>query len=140
MTDRPIRAIIVDDEELARLRANGINGPEDDPSVLVEPAALGAPRLFFTRVPEAILHMGFSPTVRIVKTRRTARLGELALCLDEVEHLGLFLDVERVIPPGRFGEDIQTQLDAFARSLGVELERTTDTYDSLLRAAEADAY
>jgi Glyoxalase-like domain len=41
-----------DDEELARLRANGINDPEDDPSVLVEPAVPGAPRLFFTRVPE----------------------------------------------------------------------------------------
>ncbi|MER7009217.1 VOC family protein [Dactylosporangium sp. NPDC000555] len=42
-----------DDEELARLRANGINGPEDDPSVLVEPAVPDAPRLFFTLVPEA---------------------------------------------------------------------------------------
>ncbi len=41
-----------DDEELARLRANGINEPEDDPSVLVEPVVAGAPRLFFTRVPE----------------------------------------------------------------------------------------
>jgi hypothetical protein len=42
-----------DDAELARLRANGFNGPEDDPSVLVEPAAPGAPRLFFILVPEA---------------------------------------------------------------------------------------
>jgi hypothetical protein len=42
-----------DDEELARLRANGIDEPEDDPSVLVEPATPGAPRLFFTLVPEA---------------------------------------------------------------------------------------
>jgi hypothetical protein len=41
-----------DDEELARLRANGVNEPEDDPSVLVEPAVPGAPRLFFTLVPE----------------------------------------------------------------------------------------
>ena len=41
-----------DDEELARLRANGVDDPEDDPSVLVEPAAPGAPRLFFTLVPE----------------------------------------------------------------------------------------
>ena len=31
-----------------------------------------------------------STPVRIVKTRRTARLGELVLCLDEVEHLGTF--------------------------------------------------
>jgi hypothetical protein len=42
-----------DDEELARLRANGIDEPEDDPSVLVEAATPGAPRLFFTLVPEA---------------------------------------------------------------------------------------
>ena len=42
-----------DDEELARLQANGIVDPEDDPSVLVEPATHGAPRLFFTLVPEA---------------------------------------------------------------------------------------
>lgn len=65
---------------------------------------------------EAILGMGFYPTVRIVKTRRTARLGELALCLDEVEHLGAFLEIERVIPPGQSGEAVQTELDAFARS------------------------
>jgi adenylate cyclase class 2 len=88
---------------------------------------------------QAILHMGFSPTVRIVKTRRTARLGELALCLDVVDHLGVFLEIERVVPPGRSGEAVQAELDAFARSLGAELERTTDTYDSLLRAAVAGA-
>ena len=42
-----------DDEELERLRAKGINDPEDDPSVLVESATPGAPRLFFTLVPES---------------------------------------------------------------------------------------
>ena len=88
---------------------------------------------------QAILDMGFYPTVRIVKTRRTARLGELALCLDVIKHLGVFLEIERVVPPGRSGEAVQAELDAFARSLAVELERTTDTYDSLLRAAVAGA-
>jgi len=85
----------------------------------------------------ALQHMGFYPTVRIVKTRRTARLGELSLCLDEVEHAGTFLEIERVIGPGRAGEAVQAELDAFARSLGVELERTTETYDSLVRSALA---
>ena len=84
---------------------------------------------------EAIQHMGFYPTVRIVKTRRTARNGELALCLDDVEHIGAFLELERFIGPGQSGEAVQAELDAFARSLGVALERTTDTYDSLVRAA-----
>jgi hypothetical protein len=40
-----------DDAELARLRALGIDDPEDDPTVLVE-AAGRLPRLFFQRVPE----------------------------------------------------------------------------------------
>jgi adenylate cyclase class 2 len=79
--------------------------------------------------------MGFYPTVRIVKTRRTVRHGALALCLDDVEHIGAFLELERVIGPGQSGEAVQAELDAFARSLGVELARTTDTYDSLVRAA-----
>lgn len=86
---------------------------------------------------KAIQHMGFYPTVRIVKTRRTARLGELSLCLDEVEHIGAFLEIEKVIGPGQSGEAVQAELHDFACSLGVELERTTDTYDSLIRTALA---
>ncbi|WP_016699580.1 VOC family protein [Actinoalloteichus spitiensis] len=41
-----------DEAELTRLRAEGIEDPEDDPLVLVEPTAPGAPRLFCQRVPE----------------------------------------------------------------------------------------
>ena len=42
-----------DEAELARLRANGIDDPEDDPTVLVEPLSGIAPRLWFQLVPEA---------------------------------------------------------------------------------------
>jgi adenylate cyclase, class 2 len=86
---------------------------------------------------EAIRHMGFYPTVRIVKTRRTAHLGELSLCLDDVEHAGTFLEIEKFTGLGQSGETVQAELHAFATSLGVELERTTDTYDSLIRIALA---
>ncbi|WP_129784835.1 VOC family protein [Promicromonospora panici] len=40
-----------DEEELARLRAIGVDDPEDDPSVLIEAPGV-VPRLFFNRVPE----------------------------------------------------------------------------------------
>lgn len=40
-----------DEKELARLRAKGISGPDDDPSVLVE-STDGRPRLFFQLVTE----------------------------------------------------------------------------------------
>jgi hypothetical protein len=41
-----------DDEEIARLRANGILDIEDDPSVLVHHPDGSRPRLFFQLVPE----------------------------------------------------------------------------------------
>jgi hypothetical protein len=41
-----------DEVELARLRSEGIDDPEDDPSVLVESAPGVRPRLFFQLVPE----------------------------------------------------------------------------------------
>jgi hypothetical protein len=44
-----------DEAELDRLHAAGIDDPEDDPAVLVEPPAGGAPRLWFQRVPESKL-------------------------------------------------------------------------------------
>ena len=88
---------------------------------------------------EAVQQMGFYPTVRIVKTRRTARDGGLLFCVDEVERVGSFLEIEKVIGSGQSGEAVQAELHAFACSLGVQLERTSDTYDSLVRAALAAA-
>lgn len=42
-----------DEAELARLRAEGVDEPEDDPSVLVEPPeGSDLPTIFFTEVPE----------------------------------------------------------------------------------------
>jgi adenylate cyclase class 2 len=87
----------------------------------------------------AILAMGFYPTVRIIKTRRTAVLGDLSLCVDEVEGVGMFVEVERVVPDGVPGEGVQAELAAFVAALGIRAERTGETYDSLVRAALASA-
>ncbi|MEV6868369.1 CYTH domain-containing protein [Streptosporangium subroseum] len=84
---------------------------------------------------DAVTLMGFHPTVRIVKSRRTARLGGMTICVDEVEHAGAFVEIERTVSGAESGAAVQVELDAFARSLGVDLVRTTDTYDSLVRAA-----
>jgi adenylate cyclase, class 2 len=83
----------------------------------------------------ALISMGFYPTVRIVKVRRTGVAHGLSLCLDEVEQAGVFLEVEQLVPYGESGEAAQHRLDGFVRSLGVPLQRITDTYDSLIHAA-----
>lgn len=80
---------------------------------------------------QAVLSMGFYPTVRIVKTRRTGRLDDVTICVDEVEHVGVFVEFERTAPSQEDGSAVQAELDALARSLGVALARTSETYDSL---------
>jgi adenylate cyclase class 2 len=85
----------------------------------------------------AVQQMGFYPTVRIRKTRRTATVGSMSLCVDQVVGLGVFLEIERVVHRDEPGERVQAELDQFARSLHVPLERTSNTYDSLVRAAQA---
>ncbi len=57
------------------------------------------------------------------------------MCVDEVDGLGVFLELERMVPEGASGEVIQAELTEFVTSLAFEGERVEDTYDALLRAA-----
>jgi adenylate cyclase, class 2 len=81
----------------------------------------------------AVVAMGFRPTVRIVKMRRTGTLGDLVLCVDELDGLGVFLEVERMVPDGVPGEAVQAELSRFVASLGIDAEQTGQTYDVLVR-------
>jgi hypothetical protein len=69
-----------DDEELARLRANGIDDPEDDPGVIVEPSDAGRPRMYFQLVPEAKVaknrvHLDLATEDRSAEVERLVALG-----------------------------------------------------------------
>lgn len=83
---------------------------------------------------EAILLMGFRPTIRIVKSRAIGRLRDLTFCLDEVEGLGRFLEVERLASAEDDTDVARFEIEAFMRQLGVNAERCYDTYDALLNA------
>lgn len=87
----------------------------------------------------AIMAMGFWPTVRILKVRRTAAVGDLVLCVDELDGVGVFIEVEQLVPDDVPGEAVQAELARFVASLDVEAERSAHTYDSLVRAAMASA-
>lgn len=124
----------------ARLRSEDdrclftVKRPLDNEMACVEYESVVADR---TQMHQAVIAMGFVPTVRIVKTRRSARMGNLTVCLDEVERAGVFFEVEKVLAADCCPLPVQGELDAFARSLGVPMERVTDTYDSLVAAALA---
>jgi adenylate cyclase class 2 len=81
--------------------------------------------------------MGYRPTVRIAKTRRMATTLEgCSLCIDEVDGVGEFLEVERLASDHADAQAIQADLAAFVRSLGIAATRTDQTYDSLVHAAQ----
>ena len=68
------------EQELERLRGEGIFDPEDDPSVLVEAGEGVRPRFFFQLVPEAKtvknrLHLDLSTDDRVAEVRRLTALG-----------------------------------------------------------------
>jgi adenylate cyclase class 2 len=83
----------------------------------------------------AALHMGYRPTVRIIKARRTASIEGCSLCIDEVEGVGGFIEAERIAPDDADAQAIQAELAALIESLGIATTRTTETYDSLVHAA-----
>ncbi|MFI5493567.1 class IV adenylate cyclase [Actinoplanes sp. NPDC051859] len=83
----------------------------------------------------ALTTMGYVPTVRIVKSRRSGRWDDAALCLDTVDGLGTFVELEAMVGADMSGLDVQYRLDRLVHSLGVPVQRTTDTYDSLIRDA-----
>ncbi len=88
---------------------------------------------------QAIVRMGYWATVRVAKSQRTGRHGEVSLCLDEVEGLGSFLELERMVPYGTPAAVVQDELAAFVASLDLDAVRTAETYDSLVRAAQEGA-
>jgi hypothetical protein len=86
-----------DETELARLRAMGVDDPEDDPSVLVEPAAGIGPRMWFTRVPEQKtvknrVHLDLRAADVATETDRLVGLG--ARVLSKVEDWVVLADPE----------------------------------------------
>jgi adenylate cyclase, class 2 len=103
--------------------------PVDNELVCIEHESEVADRL---AMHHAILAMGFRPTVRIQKIRRSGCHGHLSLCLDEVAGVGCFFEVETMSRRGDAGLAEQQAMHTFAAQLGVELERTTATYDSLV--------
>jgi adenylate cyclase, class 2 len=72
----------------------------------------------------AAMHMGYRPTVRIAKTRRVATLDDCSLCVDDVEGIGGFLELEHLAPDDADTHTVQAGLAAFVSSLGIAATRT----------------
>ena len=75
--------------------------------------------------------LGFQKTVEVHKKRKKGNYHEYEICLDEVQDLGSFIEVEKISDED--GEKVQNELFDFLKMLGVEKEdRVLVGYDTQL--------
>ncbi len=79
----------------------------------------------------ALLILGFNPEVEVKKVRRKGKLGEYEICLDHVEGLGDFVELEKMADdnadPQRIAEELYRTLESAGLSRSDEEKRGYDT-------------
>lgn len=76
--------------------------------------------------------LGFTRTLEVNKWRENYRLGNAAVCLDEVEGLGTFAEIEVITENG--DENPTDQIEKIAKGIGIEGEPILASYLELLLA------
>ena len=80
---------------------------------------------------EIIELLDYEKTVEVHKKRQKGKYGDYEICLDEVEGLGFFIEVEKMSDEA--GEKVQNELFDFLKKLGIEDEdRVFHGYDTLV--------
>ncbi len=81
---------------------------------------------------EILQHMGLHEAVRVKKARMKTHYNEWEICLDEVDGLGLFIEVEKIADDPDV-EAVKNELFDFLKGLGIKPEdRITNGYDTLI--------
>ena len=66
-----------------------------------------------------ILHvLGWNPVIEVKKTRKKGKLGEYEICLDQVEKLGTFIELEKLTDDNASPEIVRNELFKELESLG----------------------
>ncbi|MDO8604540.1 MAG: class IV adenylate cyclase [bacterium] len=63
--------------------------------------------------------MGYLPQVEIKKSRQKGKFGDCELCIDEVEGLGSFVEIEKMVHDDTDPEKVREELFTMAESLGL---------------------
>ena len=75
--------------------------------------------------------LGYQPAVEVKKIRRKGKLGEYEICLDEVEKLGSFVELEKLTYDDADPEAVREELFKTLESLGLAREHEeTKGYDT----------
>lgn len=82
---------------------------------------------------DALILMGYKPVVKINKVRRKAKYNDYEICVDEVEGLGTYIEVEKITDENINSEQVQEELFDFLENLGITKDdREIHGYDTLI--------
>ncbi len=80
--------------------------------------------------------LGYTPAVEVKKVRRKAKWGQYEICLDQVERLGSFVEIEKMAEPEADPVAVRAELFAELAKFGLtekdEEKRGYDTQIELL--------
>ncbi|MEP7204696.1 MAG: class IV adenylate cyclase [Candidatus Saccharibacteria bacterium] len=80
-----------------------------------------------------IEHMNFVPYSDLTKTRRKAQLGDVEVCLDYLDGLGDFIELEKLTSEEADYDGVARELWGMLESFGVsKAQEVTDGYDVLM--------
>ena len=75
--------------------------------------------------------LGWKPVVEVKKLRRKGKLGEYEICLDEVEKLGTFVELEKLTDDSANPAEVEEELFKELESLGLSrAQKETRGYDT----------
>ncbi|MBU2103888.1 class IV adenylate cyclase [Patescibacteria group bacterium] len=82
---------------------------------------------------QMLLLMGFVKIVRVQKTRRKTTYKNYELCVDDVEELGSYMEIEKLAEKDADPRAVHEELVGVLESLGIDLEgRVSKGYDILM--------
>lgn len=84
-------------------------------------------------IKDILVSMGFKPVRPVIKERRYFDNGRLTVCMDDVDGLGRFIEIERTVESEDEKEQALAEVIACLNSLGGTMEDTTvKSYLSML--------
>lgn len=83
------------------------------------------------QVHQMLLLLNWYPTVEVKKTRQKGKLGEYSICLDRVEQLGDFMEIEKLVGEGADPAEVREELFGVLAKLGfTPADEETRGYDT----------
>ncbi len=76
-----------------------------------------------TATHQILLALGFIPGVEVKKVRRKGKLGDYEICLDSVEELGTFVELEKLVEDNADPIEVREELFKVLESLGLSRDQ-----------------